>query len=165
MKIIGIDQSFSCTGVVVLVDGVMTRFDTISTKNMKDKDIHFRANHIAEQLANIVHVEKPDRISMEGLAFQQIGNATRDLAGLQFVLINKLTYQMGYSVELHTPLAVKKLATGSGKSKKDAMINALPDHIKAAFKQAGYVKTRGLADLCDAYFIAKCGESTQLDNS
>lgn len=160
MKIIGIDQSFTCTGVVVLVDGQMTRFETISTKDLKDKDIHFRANFIAEQLASIIYIEKPDRISMEGLAFQQIGNATRDLAGLQFVLINKITYQMGHPVELHTPLAVKKLATGSGKSKKEQVIEALPDDVLAAFKAAKYVKTRGLADLADAYFIAKCSESS-----
>lgn len=158
MKTIGIDQSFSCTGVVVLVDGQMTKFETISTKEMKDNDIHFRANFIAERLAQIVYLEKPDRIAMEGLAFQQIGNATRDLAGLQFVLINKLTYQMGYEVELHTPLAVKKLATGSGKSKKEQVIEALPDDVLAQFKAAKYVKTRGLADLADAYFIAKCSE-------
>ncbi len=159
MKIIGIDQSFTCTGIVVLVDGQMTRFETISTKEFKDRDIHFRANFIAEQIAGIVYIEKPDRLSMEGLAFQQIGNATRDLAGLQFVIINKLTYQLGYNVELHTPLAVKKLATGSGKSKKEQIIEALPADVLAQFKAAKYVKSRGLADLADAYFIAKCSDT------
>jgi Holliday junction resolvasome RuvABC endonuclease subunit len=158
MKILGIDQSFTSCGIVVLVDGAMTSFTTISTKDMKDKDIHFRANFIAERVAEIINNEAPDKIAMEGLAFQQIGNATRDLAGLQFVLINKITYQMGHAIDIHTPLSVKKLATGSGKSKKEQMLEALPTNILDRFKQAGYVKTRGLTDLCDAYFIAKCSE-------
>jgi Holliday junction resolvasome RuvABC endonuclease subunit len=82
------------------------------------------------------------------------GNATRDLAGLQFVIINKLRFKGTYSVDIIAPNAVKKLATGNGKAKKQELYEALPESTQKAFDELGVKKTTGRYDLTDAYWIA-----------
>jgi Holliday junction resolvasome RuvABC endonuclease subunit len=61
----------------------------------------------------------------------------------------------GHKVEVVVPGTVKKFATGSGKATKEEMIDSLPKHVREYFDALGVKKTTGLADLTDAYFIAK----------
>jgi Holliday junction resolvasome RuvABC endonuclease subunit len=102
-----------------------------------------------------MQMHKPDFIALEGLAFGMTGNATRDLAGLQFSIITVARYIDLINIEIVTPLSVKKFATDNGKAKKEDMIAALPILVGDMFRERGFKKTTGLADLADAYFIAK----------
>jgi len=153
MKILGIDQSYSCTGIVILNNGILESFKTIKT-DKQDKDTYNKALTIALEISNIIKENDINEIRIEGLGFGSVGNATRDLAGLQFTIINICKLQNpNLNFLILSPNTVKKFATGSGKASKTEMIDALPEDIKQLFLDKKYKKSTGLADLTDAYFI------------
>jgi Holliday junction resolvasome RuvABC endonuclease subunit len=148
----GIDQSYNFAAVVVLQNGNVIDFEVI--KSNKDDTIYNRALDVATRICDVYNKHKPEVVQMEGLAFGTTGNVTRDLAGLLFTIINVMkTLHPEVNVVLVPPTAVKKFATGSGKSKKPEMIAALPEPIKKLFESKNFKKTTGLGDLSDAYWI------------
>jgi len=155
MKILAIDQSYTSSGIVILEDGVMTHFELFKTD--PSKDIFSRAWDAAIHMKSMAETYKPDHIIMEGLAFSKFGDATRDLAGLQFVMITILRFQEGYDVLVIPPNTVKKVATGKGNAKKEQLLECLPVDVKEQFVARGAKKTKGLYDLSDAYWIGKSG--------
>lgn len=156
MKILGIDQSYTCSGITVLNDGELEHAEVYKTP--KAMDIYQRAEQVANHILVLAYRFEPDHIGIEGLAFGMRGNATRDLAGLQFVIINKLRFKGNFTVDIIAPNAVKKLATGSGKAKKVELYEALPQSTQKEFLELGVKKTTGLYDLTDAYWISKAIE-------
>lgn len=148
MTTIGIDQSYTCTAMYVL-DGDKNPMITISSS--KDDDIYTRANHIASSVVQFANEYKPEVIRIEGLAFGGKGNSTRDLAGLQMLIIVELR-KAGYSPIIIPPTTLKKASAKSGAASKEDMYNALPQSIKD--RLVGYKKTKGLYDLVDAYWLA-----------
>jgi Holliday junction resolvasome RuvABC endonuclease subunit len=94
-------------------------------------------------------------VALEGLAFSKMGNATRDLAGLQFSIITYLRYVCQYKTLIISPNTVKKTATGKGNAKKEEMYEALPQEVKNLFKDMNLKKTTGRYDLTDSYWIGK----------
>ncbi len=158
MKIIGIDQSYSCTGICVLKNSNLIHSEIYKTS--KTLDIFERANTIANHILTLAYDYKPKLIGIEGLAFGMRGDATRDLAGLQFTIINKLRFVADFKVEIVAPNAVKKFATGNGKAKKDAMFESLPSYVKKTFLDLGVKKSTGLYDLTDAFWVGKLVDST-----
>lgn len=150
----GIDQSFTSTGVSVLdKEGELIFADKyVSDSN---DDIYSRAWEIATWISETAKEHDVSTCILEGLAFGARGDATRNLAGLQFVLYCVLHFMEGHKVEVVVPGTVKKFATGSGKATKEEMIDSLPKHVREYFDALGVKKTTGLADLTDAYFIAK----------
>lgn len=163
MKILSIDQSYTCSGIVLLTDGNVTHCEVFKTEKPEDKKdmnaTYRRAFLVSERIKHLAKKYEPDLISIEGLAFGMRGNATRDLAGLQFVIIVDLLIRLKYDIEVVSPLSVKKFATGSGKAKKIEMIESLPEDTLNKFKKLGVKKTTGLADLADAYWIGLTAES------
>mgnify|MGYP001823205010 CR=1 FL=1 len=161
MKVLGIDQSYSCTGLIVIEGDVLKHVEAL--KSPKDMDIHARANWIATHIQMLADLHSPDCVGIEGLAFGMRGDATRDLAGLQFVIINKLLFHSrgDYPIEIVAPNAVKKFATGNGKAKKEELYESLPKLTQERFLEVGVKKTTGLYDLTDAYWIAKATEEKQ----
>ena len=152
MKYLGIDQSYNCTAWVIINNsGLIEDFGTI--KSNKDHDIYTRCNYIINELMDITEKHKVGRIALEGLAFGMQGSATRDLAGLQFVIMLGLR-DIDYPLVV-SPLHLKKAATGNGKATKDEMISALPESIRLQFEAANYKKSTGLHDLADAYWLAR----------
>jgi Holliday junction resolvasome RuvABC endonuclease subunit len=148
----GIDQSYNFAAVVVLQNSNVIDFEVI--KSNKDDTIYNRALDVATRICDVYSKHKPEVVQMEGLAFGTTGNVTRDLAGLLFTIINVMKIlHPTVNVVLIPPTAVKKFATGSGKSKKPEMIAALPPHVRELFEAKGYKKTTGLGDLSDAYWI------------
>ncbi len=117
-----------------------------------------QAYEIALHIGKYIDTYSPDVIAIEGLAFGMRGNVTRDLGGLQFVIIAHLQEVKNKLVDIVAPTSVKKFATGSGRAKKEDMIESLPSEIHTYFINLGVKKTTGLADLADAYWIAKCVE-------
>jgi len=153
MIILGIDQSFTCTGFCVLSeDKEIIEFGTITTSK-DDGDIFIRARKIVDRLKEISNNNKVDKICIEGLAFGGIGNATRQLAGLQFLIVDSFR---PLSVEIIAPTAVKKLALGKTKGKivKKDLFDALPEETQKSFLNFGLKKTKGLYDVTDSYWIS-----------
>lgn len=148
MTTIGIDQSYTCTAMYVL-DGDKNPMITIPSS--KDDDIYARANHIASAVVHFAKEYNPEAIRIEGLAFGGKGNSTRDLAGLQMLIVVELR-KAGYNPIIVPPTTLKKASTTSGKATKEQMHDALPQAIKD--RLVGYKKTTGLYDLVDAYWLA-----------
>jgi len=151
----GIDQSYNgCAFVVTKEDEIL---DLGIIRSDKTADVYTRALSNAVQLHTVYEKHNPDLVGIEGLAFGMTGNVTRDLAGLLFTIVTTMTLKSpDWKYVIIPPTAVKKRGAGTGKAKKDEMINATPIHIVDKFKDYGVKKTTGLADLCDAYWINRC---------
>jgi len=153
MKVLAIDQSYTSSGIVILRDGEMLHCEKFVTD--KSKDMFARAWEVVERVVKVNKDYTPDIIAMEGLAFSSRGNATRDLAGLQYAITTHMRYVKGADVQIVAPGTVKKVATGKGNSPKELLVECLPDNIRAAFDDLGVKKTTGLGDLSDAYWIGR----------
>lgn len=157
---LGIDQSYTSTGICLVQGDQMIHFERFVSD--KTKEIFEKCWDVASYVRKIIKDHKPAAASIEGLAFGMMGNATRDLAGLQFSVITSVRFADGYeSLAVVTPLTLKKFATGSGKAKKEDMIAALPTDVLERFKEKGFKKTTGLADLADAYWLARFTQHTE----
>jgi Holliday junction resolvasome RuvABC endonuclease subunit len=154
-RILGVDQSYTSSGFCVIDEsGSVIEFGTF--KSAKAMDVYDRATQVATFIADKAIEHNVKRVNIEGLAFGIRGDATRDLAGLLFTIITTLRKRCGTApVTVIAPTSLKKSATGSGKSDKAAMIAAVPADVMQEFIEAKYKKTTGLADLCDAYWLAK----------
>lgn len=153
MKILGIDQSYTSAGYCVLDnDENIITFGTIKT-SPDDGDVFKRAREITNQLKKIATDNSVDYVGLEGLAFGGFGNATRDLAGLQFLIVDEFGSD---NVTITAPTAVKKLALGKrkGKTTKHDLFEALPELTQKSFLDFGLKKTKGLYDVTDSYWIS-----------
>jgi len=155
MRILAIDQSYRSCGIVVFEDGDMIHYEKFVTN--KDDDIYDRADQLASHIKELTLKYNPDVVALEGLSFGSVGNVTRDLGGLLFLIVVTLR-KVGKEVIIIPPNTVKKKATGKGNAKKNLVMEALPDDIREKFLKLGVKKTTGLGDLADAYWIGKCVE-------
>lgn len=156
MYYMGIDQSYTSTGMV-LIDprGNMVNHTVVSSLKA-DGDYFNRAKIVAEMVSNQVEVNREFitddlTVALEGLAFGMRGTTLQQLAGLQFMIVNGLR-DIEIEPIILTPSTVKKFATGSGKASKQDMFDGLPDKVKKIFE--GIPKAHGREDLTDAYWIA-----------
>lgn len=155
MITIGIDQSITSTGLVAYSAdvGEVVAFERICTN--KSDDVITRCLAIADAIIAFIECHNGDVVVMEQLAFGAFGKATRDLAGLRFIVLADLKRKLPHVlIRDVAPTSLKKLATGSGKADKAAMIASLPADVSALFVTAGFKKTTGLSDLADAYWLA-----------
>lgn len=157
MTILAIDQSYTSSGIVVLDDDNILHAERFITD--KDEEIYRRAWDITNRTVELAEQYEVEYIAIEGLAFSKFGNATRDLAGLQFVIICKLRFEYDFEIRIAPPKTMKKVATGSGNAKKGDLIDALPDHHRKQFEAMNLKKTTGLSDLADAYWIGKTAQA------
>lgn len=154
MRILGIDQSYTSSGMCVIEDDKIIHVELFKTA--KDEDVFVRAWNISEKIVAVVREFAVESVSIEGLAFGSVNaNATRDLAGLQFLIVSKLRIVERIPVSITAPTSLKKFATGSGKATKKEMIASLPPTVLEYFKTFGFKVTTGLADMTDAYFLAQ----------
>lgn len=163
MKILAIDQSYTCSGIVILKDGRILHAEKFVTD--KSKDIFERAWSVVMRVAKLNTDYNPDIIGMEGLAFGGKGNATRDLAGLQFAITTYMRFCKGAEVKIVAPGTIKKLATGKGNSKKELLLECLPKDVRKTFDDLGVKKTTGLLDLTDAYWIGRTIEEVTVNRT
>ena len=154
MRKMGIDQSLTSSGIVILENDNVIFYTTIKTKKT-DGDLFKRCLIISNEINDIIKEHKVDYIAIEGLPFNMRSNVTRDLAGLQAVIITNIYKDFLKQTKIISPTALKKAATGSGKTKKEDMVEALPLDFKSSIFSSGYKKSTGLYDLADAYFLAK----------
>lgn len=154
-NILGVDQSYTSCGLCLVDEqGSVIEFERYKTN--ADDDTYARALAAALNVCDFITKHSPTAVHLEGLAFGIRGNATRDLAGLLFTIINVIKLKHpAIECKVVAPTSVKKRATGSGKSKKKEMIEALPPEVKKKFTDENYKLTTGLADLADAYWISR----------
>lgn len=155
MRFLGIDQSFTSTGIVVLDDyDNLVHHEVITTEKYDDSlQIFQRMITISTQIIDIIKNHDVKSIAIEGLSFMSRGDATRNLAGLQGVLVSSIIQKYpSDSVTIVAPPTLKKYATGSGKAKKEDVFNELPTDIKELFGKIPIAK--GRYDLSDAYWLA-----------
>lgn len=155
MKVLGIDQSYTSTGWVVK-DGDSVEHVGI-LRSDATQTIYERCSFLANEIVSLIEQHCVDCVAIEGLAFGKFGNATRDLAGLQFVMIVKIIEKLNKPVNfvrIVTPRSLKKFATDAGTASKVDMYNALPQNVKELFKTLDIKKTKGLYDVTDAYWLA-----------
>jgi Holliday junction resolvasome RuvABC endonuclease subunit len=157
MHYIGIDQSFTSTGFVIKdINNTIVKYGTCSSPKSNENDIYKRAWDISQQLKTVFSICETDSIiCIEGLSFGGFGSATRDLAGLQFTIINVLRELYSFNnIHVISPTSLKKSALGIGKGGKIDMHNAVPENIKTMFINDKYKKTNGLYDIVDAYWLS-----------
>lgn len=152
MIVMGIDQSYTSTGVIIMENDDIVFHDRICSDVNQDK--FDRAQYIVDRLCHIYNKYKPTYVNIEGLSFgMSRGNVTRDLAGLQYVIICNLR-KYAANINIITPKSLKKFATDNGKATKVDMYNSLPNNILNYFVATGLKKTKGLYDLVDAYWLS-----------
>lgn len=153
MKILSIDQSYTCSGIVVLDDKNILYADVFQTN--PQLSIYERALSLAIHIQTLSDEHKPDVISLEGLSFGSFGNAVRDLSGLLFTVITKLLDNdfLMTNIMLISPKVVKKTATGLGTAKKTDIYKATDQTIIDQLSASGVKKSKGLYDILDAYWI------------
>ena len=154
---IGIDQSFSCTGLVVSDGGEVVFYERIFCEGKNETPLITvrRAQEIASKLMDRVHEYSAKLVVIEGLSFGSVTNATRDLAMLQSLIIDRIMQCPDVEIRVVAPTTLKKFATGKGNSKKDQMFDALPETVKNLF--INVPKTKGIFDLTYAYFLSMYG--------
>lgn len=155
MRSVGIDQSLTNTGLVMLDTGGGYEYRLITsdtTKNTED-----RCQYIAAKVRAFCEDYEPDVMVIEGLSFGSQTNATRDLAKLQGIInifLRNSVILCSYPKSV-APASLKKFATDNGKAKKEEMFENLPKHFRDVFSSVP--KTKGRYDLTDAYFLAQWG--------
>ena len=153
MKTIGIDQSLTATGIVILEDNEI--YDYFVIKSDKDNSFEERIAYIWDNLE--IHLDDIDHVFIEGLSYGSNSTSARPLAGLYYYLLIKLN-ELGLSYESFPPTSVKKFAL-KGNAKKWEMFLSMSEKDQKTLKEKGHKKTTGLTDLSDAYWIAKFGNS------
>lgn len=88
---------------------------------------------------------------IEGLSYASVGQATRTLAGLHYVVVDRFI-RASIVVAVIAPTALKKAATGSGRADKQQLLEAVPENDREQLLKFG--KTKGRFDLADAYHLA-----------
>lgn len=156
---IGIDQSITSTGLVALDDhDAVIGHKLIKTTPREFPCLHHRLSYISTEVVNwMVHVGATCG-TIEGLSYGSVGRATRDLAGVYFLIHNKVFEKCGIKLDVVTPTSLKKFATGTGAAKKPAMVAALPDHVRVMFEELEVGKS--IYDLADAYWLSKTMSNT-----
>ena len=152
-NVIGIDQSLTGTAYVV-----MDKHKKIIVHGMirttKEDYLQIGCGRISQELKNVVVNCNASLVSIEGLSYGSIGNATRNLAVLMGWIQSAIYYETCW---LETPATtLKKYATGNGKAKKHNMLESLPEpfqqEVKDTYRKSG--KLSGLEDIPDAYWLA-----------
>lgn len=155
MCYMGIDQSYTSSGVCIVDNDGQVLFTSVIGSDKNACEFR-RAWDVSQAIARVALDYNPSAIAIEGLAFGGRGDATRKLAGLQFVIVSQLMYglEQCYTVSVVAPTSLKKFATGSGKAEKSAMLEAIPNPIRSELEKQ-YKKTKGLFDVVDAYHISQ----------
>ncbi len=157
MIVLGLDQSLTCSGVVIMDEGERVYAGVITTKKTERvgmEDVFYRTRMIAAELQALINHYKVQTVVMEGLSFGSRGNATRDLA----LLMGTIQANLRGFPRVVPPPTLKKFATGNGKATKDEMVQAIAPIDPELFEQLMQTpKTKGRADIADAYWLATHG--------
>ena len=163
--IIGIDQSLTSTGLVVLRDGQVELAET--TKNEPKLGTVERVRLIRERINDIIFSRKtgrktkegfpywqaPDLIVIEGFSFNSKGRSVFDIAYLGWRIredLERLRTDDGIPWLEVPPSQLKKFATGQGNANKEIIL-------QQAYKRWGYETHDN--NVADAYVLAQIGRA------
>lgn len=160
--LVSVDQSLTCSGVCIfdMDTGALIQTMTVVTKPDEFTASHIpifhRTQHISDIIIETIQRYEATHFCIEGLAMGNVkGNSSRDLAILQGMIVcNVLKIIVDENVDVVSPTAVKKFATGKGNAKKEDMFEAITDEKDKAMVER-YKKTKGRYDVSDAYHIGK----------
>ncbi len=177
LTILGLDQSVTCTGVVILdiMDSIhqgqephidIEYWGAIKTERGQEDyifDTMDRANQLVTELVKLIREYRPNVICFESLSLGSKGNATRTLPLLLGVIlkgIDEAVWQYNVQIYHYAPKSLKKLATGNGNASKTMMFDQLQINAPELHKElAGKPKNIGRYDITDAYYLARYGYS------
>lgn len=147
LTVIGLDLSLTSTGAVVLSPGgepgKLAQESMVIKSKFKEEA---RLEHIREQVMELVGVNQPDLIVLEGYAFGR-PNAMAPLAELGGVIKHSL-HTHGWIYLVVPPTRVKKYVCGKGNAKKDEVRLGV-------YKRWGFEAPTN--DEIDAYGLARIG--------
>lgn len=197
-NVLSIDQSLAKCAVVVWNDNVPVFWDVFKSggieckKKLKsvtyfEKEVD-KIDFISDNIISVVNEYNVEKVILEGLALNAVGNATRSLAGLYYVLLHKLK-QLDLvepeDIVVISPTQVKSKArllmenngeletiNDKGKTKKSkikmdkqVMISIAEQHwpqVLEGYKNSG--ENAGKEDLSDACLIYNAYLQLQKDN-
>jgi len=149
MLYIGIDPSYSSTGLIILDEEAKIVKQETYKFNQKGTDTEERLIHVKEKLIfpimTLNNDDGPIKICMEGPSYSSRGSHVLQMGALNFFIrywfrVLKLDYT------IMTPQELKKFVTGKGNSKKDLMLLQV-------YKKWG--EEFSCDDLADAYGLAR----------
>jgi len=141
---VGIDLSFTGTGVVVL-DGNATivQQELISTKSSQETEV--RILEIFDKLSFVPEMCNLESVYIEGLSYASKGQAILELGALHY-FIRIFLYQKTVNYKVIPPGTLKKFITGKGNAKKNLMLMKVYKRWGVEFDDD---------NLCDAYSLAR----------
>lgn len=181
---VGIDQSFTSTGLVAIPEDTVYGFGAypanhhgdavvlalptylvIRTESDKEDPLQKfkRAASICAQVIDFIAQYNEPAVTIEGLGFAARGDATRDLGGLQYLIVSRLI-ERGISPTILAPTSLKKRFTGNGKASKKEMVEAVKASCVGFHGVLSETPgTKGKYDLADAYALAFTTATGQSD--
>ena len=160
MIVAGIDSSLTSTGLAAVdteardseaLRWALRRVPTKAVPGLAGLDSHAqRMGTIAQTVEDFLQEQQPDVVAIEGLSMASLGNATRDLAGLWWVIVTRLARAGFHDLVVVAPSTRAKYATGDGRAKKPEVV----DGIVAAH---GLTLKRFEHDVADAVALAALG--------
>jgi len=154
VRVMGVDPSLTCTGVVVLNND-----EVISERVSSKARGIFRAIEIADRIAELILIHKPNVAYIEGYSFGSTGQALYQIGELGGLIRERFCEIKGnfevvpFDWQEIPPAQVKKFCTGKGNTKKE-------DMKLHAYKRWGIeLRTN---DEIDAFVLAKIAEAIYL---
>lgn len=159
MRILGIDQSLTHTGVVVLNDGKIIFTEAIEP----DARGVVRLIMIRDRIKCLLENYKPNLVILEGMSFGSVGRIV-DIAEL-FGVLKENIYEhcienTTCKLTLIPPKTVKKFITGSGNANKALVLLKIYKNYKVEFDDDNIADAFALAMFMNAYFDWVAGKET-----
>ena len=139
---VGIDQSYSSTGVVS-IKGEHIKANAFKAGSPRDP-FHIRLDDLIKKIKVVLPDSKSTLVFMEGAAYAATFNVFMlgELSGA----LKMFLYQNGYDYEIIQPTTLKKFATGNGKATKKMIQESVQE--RWDFKS-------GNDDINDAFVLAR----------
>ena len=148
MLYIGIDPSYSSTGLIILNEAAEIQKQETYKVNKKGTDTEYRLTLIKEKLIDPVikmHEDGEIKVCMEGPSYSSRGSHVLQMGALNYFIrywfrVSNIDYTV------RTPNELKKFVTGKGNCKKDLILLKV-------FQKWG--EEFSCDDLADAYGLAR----------
>lgn len=152
--IMGVDQSFSSTGICITNLSNEILFAASVKTDSKDF-LEDRIAFIAKNIIAIAKLYEVKQVVIEGLSYSSIYSSARQLAGLFYVICHELKRnKIKYSII--PPNSLKLKSQGSGKATKPDMKNCIDDEIIKELSKVSGIKdiAKRFEDIVDAYHLS-----------
>lgn len=144
MNYLGVDLSLTGTGVCVIDDTYLIKYENVIKTSSKD-NIEKRFLEILTELNRLKDRFEIENVCIEGLSFGSKGQSMLELAGLHYVLrLSLFNCKSNYKVV--PPTTLKKFVTGKGNVKKEQMLLQVYKKFGVEFNDN---------NICDAYCLAR----------